>query len=47
MLEADIGVFFDRLDRTTLEERLGMQGADGSLRRLIGMCGHVGEQVWA
>jgi group II intron reverse transcriptase/maturase len=40
--EADIVSFFDSLDRTKLEEMLGLRVADGSLMRLIGKCLHVG-----
>jgi RNA-directed DNA polymerase len=40
--EADIGSFFDSVDRTTRKEMLAMRVADGSLMRLIGTCLHVG-----
>lgn len=40
--EADMVSFFDSLDRTKLQEMLGMRVADGALRRLIGQCVHVG-----
>jgi group II intron reverse transcriptase/maturase len=40
--EADIVSFFDSLDRTTLQEMLGMRVADGSRMRLIGKCLPVG-----
>jgi group II intron reverse transcriptase/maturase len=40
--EADIGSFFDSLDRTALKKMLGIRVADGSLMRLIGKCLHVG-----
>ncbi len=42
ILEADIVSFFDSLDRTKLKEMLQVRVADGSLRRLIGKCLHVG-----
>jgi group II intron reverse transcriptase/maturase len=42
VLEADIKSYFDSLDRTKLEEMLQIRIADGSLRRLIGKCLHVG-----
>jgi group II intron reverse transcriptase/maturase len=42
ILEADLGSFFDSLDRTQLKERLEIRGADGSLLRLIGKGWHVG-----
>jgi RNA-directed DNA polymerase len=40
--EADIVAFFDSVDRTALQEMLGIRVADGSRRRRIGKCGHVG-----
>jgi RNA-directed DNA polymerase len=42
VLEAYIVSFFDSLDRHRLEEMLQERVADGSLRRLIGKCLHVG-----
>ena len=42
IFEADIVSFFDSLDRTELQKRLEVRGADGSLLRLIGKCLHVG-----
>ena len=42
ILEADIVSCFDSLDRTKLKEMLASRVADGSLRRLIGTCVHVG-----
>ncbi len=42
MYEADLVSFFDSLDRTKLQEMLGIRVADGSLMRLIGTCLHVG-----
>ena len=42
ILEADIVSFFDRLDRTRLQERLQVRVADGSLLRLIGKLLQVG-----
>lgn len=42
MFEADIGSFFDSLDRNKLKELLEIRVADGSLLRLIGQCLHVG-----
>ena len=50
LYEADMVSFFDSLDRNKLKERLGIRVADGSLRRLIGKCLHVGvldgDAVW-
>jgi group II intron reverse transcriptase/maturase len=40
--EADMGSFFDSVDRTELKKRLEMRVADGALRRLMGQCVHVG-----
>ena len=40
--EADIGSFFDSVDRTELKKRLDIRVADGSLMRRIGKCVHVG-----
>jgi group II intron reverse transcriptase/maturase len=42
MFEADIGSFFESLERTERGKRLERQVADGSLLRLIGTCVHVG-----
>src|SRR3990170_3828497 len=42
ILEADIGPFFDSLDRNQLAKMLEVRVADGSLVRLIGKCLHVG-----
>jgi group II intron reverse transcriptase/maturase len=42
ILEADIVSFFDSLDRSELKKMLEVRVADGSLRRLIGKCLHVG-----
>jgi RNA-directed DNA polymerase len=42
VLEADLVSFFDGLDRQRLVEMLQERVADGSLRRLIGKCLHVG-----
>ncbi len=42
ILEADIGAFFDSIDRAKLRELLQIRVADGSLIRLIGKCLHVG-----
>jgi RNA-directed DNA polymerase len=42
LFEADIGSFFDSLDRTERKKRLEVRVADGSLRRLIGKGLHVG-----
>ena len=42
ILEADIVSFFDSVDRTALVGMLQTRVADGSLRRLIGKCLHVG-----
>ena len=42
IVEADIGSFFDRLDRTTWKERLEVRVADGSLLRRIGTGLHGG-----
>jgi retron-type reverse transcriptase len=39
---ADMGAFVDSVDRPKRKELLGMRGADGSPRRLIGKCWHVG-----
>ncbi len=41
MLEADIGSFFDSVDRSELKKRLEIRVAEGSLLRLIGKCLHV------
>jgi RNA-directed DNA polymerase len=40
--EADIVSFFDSVDRTELKKMLDLRVADGSLKRLIGTCVHVG-----
>ena len=40
--EADSVSFFDRVDRTKLQERLGMRVADGARMRRIGQGVHVG-----
>jgi RNA-directed DNA polymerase len=42
VLEADIESFFDRIDRQALVEMLQERVADGSLRRLVSKCLHVG-----
>src|SRR5262245_5730334 len=42
IFEADIGSFFDSLDRTELKKMLEVRVADGALLRLIGKCLHVG-----
>jgi group II intron reverse transcriptase/maturase len=42
VLEADIRSFFDNVDRTALREMLQERVADGSLRRLVSKCLHVG-----
>jgi RNA-directed DNA polymerase len=42
ILEADIGSFFDSLDRTALQRRLELRVADGALLRRIGKGLHVG-----
>src|SRR5206468_9930730 len=42
MLEADIGSFFDSLDRTARKKMLEVRVADGALLRRIGKCLHVG-----
>lgn len=42
VLEADIQSFFDSLDRAKLREFLDIRVADGSIKRLIGKCLHVG-----
>ena len=42
VLEGDVSSFFDEVDRPTLQEMLQERIADGSLRRLIGKCLHVG-----
>ncbi len=42
ILEADIVLFFDSLDRNELKKMLEVRVADGSLLRLIGKCLHVG-----
>jgi RNA-directed DNA polymerase len=36
IVEADMGAFFDRLERTELTKRLAVRGADGARLRLIG-----------
>jgi len=50
LYEADMVSFFDSLDRNKRKERLGIRVADGSLRRRIGTCVHVGvldgDAVW-
>jgi group II intron reverse transcriptase/maturase len=42
IFEADIGSFFDSLDRSELKKMLEVRVADGSRLRLIGKCLHVG-----
>jgi group II intron reverse transcriptase/maturase len=42
ILEADIGSFFDSLDRKQLREMIQARVPDGSLWRLIGKCLHAG-----
>ena len=42
ILEIDIESFFDSIDRTMLQEMLQERVVDGSLKRLIGKCLHVG-----
>jgi len=42
IIEADIASFFDRLDRSQLSEMLRQRIPDGSIRRLVGKCLHVG-----
>lgn len=42
ILEADIQAFFDSVNRKALMEMIRLRVADGSLRRLIGKCLHVG-----
>jgi len=42
VLEADIKSFFDSVDRNTLLELLRIRVPDGSIRRLVGKCLHVG-----
>lgn len=42
VLEADIVSFFDSIDRTMLMEMLQERVVDGSLKRLVGKCLHVG-----
>jgi RNA-directed DNA polymerase len=42
VLEADMGSFFDRVDRTERKKRREMRVADGSLMRRMGKCVHVG-----
>lgn len=42
ILEADIVSFFDSIDRTMLMEMLQERVVDGSLKRLVGKCLHVG-----
>jgi RNA-directed DNA polymerase len=42
ILEADIESFFDSVNRTQLVEMLQKRVRDGSVRRLIGKCLHVG-----
>jgi group II intron reverse transcriptase/maturase len=40
--EADIASFFDSVDRTTLLDLIRRRVPDGSIRRLVGKCLHVG-----
>ena len=40
--EADIASFFDSVDRTTLLDLIKRRVPDGSIRRLVGKCLHVG-----
>jgi RNA-directed DNA polymerase len=42
ILEADIGSFFDSVERTALKKRREVRGAEGSLWRRSGQCWHVG-----
>lgn len=42
VLEADIASFFDSVDHNTLLELLQKRVPDGSIRRLVGKCLHVG-----
>jgi RNA-directed DNA polymerase len=42
VLEADIKSFFDSVDRKTLLELLRKRVPDGSMKRLVGKCLHVG-----
>ena len=42
IVEADISAFFDSIDQHELAKMLETRVADGSLRRLIGKCLHVG-----
>jgi len=42
VLEADIKSFFDSVDRNTLLELLRIRVPDGSIKRLVGKCLHVG-----
>jgi group II intron reverse transcriptase/maturase len=42
ILEADIMSFFDNLDRKQLQEMIQVRVPDGSMKRLIGKCLHVG-----
>ena len=42
VLEADIASFFDQLDRSQLIEMIQRRIPDGSIKRLIGKCLHVG-----
>jgi RNA-directed DNA polymerase len=42
VLEADIKSFFDSVDRKTLLELLRVRVPDGSIKRLVGKCLHVG-----
>ena len=42
ILETDIASFFDSVDRSMLQELISARIADGSIKRLIGKCLHVG-----
>jgi len=42
ILEIDVESFFDSIDRRMLQEMLQERVVDGSLRRLVGKCLHVG-----
>jgi group II intron reverse transcriptase/maturase len=42
VIEADIASFFDQLDRSQLAQMIQRRIPDGSLRRLVGKCLHVG-----
>jgi len=42
VLEADITSFFDRIERKTLLDLIARRIPDGSIRRLVGKCLHVG-----